>query len=259
MTTIVEALNRIARQCSVSVPSSWAGATRTDHVELRDDFLLETIDDILERIDLPSPIGGSTTITGTGAESYNLPDDFKRLHRSNMSVYDKSQDRAGVPISTDGEWQNLTDLGVSGTTRYYRLSGYEGNWVISFVTPLAAGTEIVVSYSSLNWLVTPGADGDGEGFVFLPGGVVDLGDNFTASDAFTSNDDVLLLPRRAVEAGTVWRYRERRGLPYQDKYNEYEILLARLSNDTRGRRVVNFGGVDSVRWQDNIPAFIPAT
>ena len=50
MTTVVEALNRIARQCSIKAPSSWVSATRDDHVSLRDDFLNETVEDILERV-----------------------------------------------------------------------------------------------------------------------------------------------------------------------------------------------------------------
>ena len=68
------------------------------------------------------------------------------------------------------------------------------------------------------------------------------------------------MPRTVVESGTVWRYRERRGLPYLDKYNEYEAKMARLSNDTRARRVVSFGETDNnVRWQDLVPAFIPSS
>ena len=51
---------------------------------------------------------------------------------------------------------------------------------------------------------------------------------------------------------------ERRGLPYQDKFNEYEILMAQMSNDRRQRRTINFSDPSpEVRWQDLVPAFIP--
>lgn len=235
MTTIVEALDRIARQCSVKAPSAWLTATQDAHVELRDDFLLETVDDILDRVDLPSPIGSQTTITGTGAETYSLPANFKRLHRSDLAVYDVQLDRACIPINTDGEYTYIKDQGTAGTIRYYKVTGYEGAYEISFYDEPASSTQITVSYSTDNWMANGG----------------------TASNMFTADEDVLLLPRRVVEAGTVWRFRERRGLPYQDKYNEYEILLTRLINDTRGYRVINMGDNAPVRWQDLVPSYIP--
>lgn len=236
MTTIVEALNRIARQCSVKAPSSWVTASQDAHVELRDDFLAETVDDILDRIDLPSPIGAQTTITGTGAETYSLPSAFKRLHRTDLAVYDTQLDRACVPIPSDGLYTYIKDQGTAGTIRFYKVTGYEGNYSISFYDEPATGLEITVSYSTVNWMVTVGG---------------------TQGSTFTAEDDILLLPRRLVESGTVWRFRERRGLPYQDKYNEYEALIARTINDTRGMRVISMAEKPSVDWRDLVPSYIP--
>jgi hypothetical protein len=239
MTTIVDALNRIARQCSIKAPTSWVTATRDDHTEIRDDFLSEAVDDILERVDLPSPIGAQTTITGDGSETYTLPTNFKRLHRDELAVYDQTLDRPAMPITDDGMYTHIKDLGTAGIIRYYKLSGYDGNYSISFYNEPSASNTLVISYSTDYWMADSGG---------------------TAGNMFSSEDDVLLLPRRVVEAGTVWRFRERRGLPYLDKYNEYEILVQRLGNDTRSRRKVNFGGPDkNVRWQDLIPSFIPAS
>lgn len=236
MTLVTDALTRVARQCSVSAPSSWLTATADEHAEIRDDFLLETIDDILERVDLPSPIGSQTTITGTGAETYSLPANFKRLYRDNLAVFDKFLDRPVCPVTTDGEWTYIKELGASIDAKYYRVTGYEGNWSISFYGLPSSSVTIEVHYVTKNWLTNGG----------------------TAAGDFTDPDDTLLLPRRLVESGIVWRWRERRGLPFQAKYMEYETLLSRLSNDTRGRRAVNFGGNrEPIRWQDHIPSIIP--
>lgn len=237
MTLVTEALNRIARQCSVSAPTSWITAAGDEHVELRDDFLAETVDDILERVDLPAPIGAQTTITGTGAETYSLPVNFKRLMRDKLAVYDTFHDRPVYPVTTDGEWAALEDLGASLTAQYYRLSGYDGDWDISFFGYPSASITLTVSYVSKNWLINES----------------------TQKSAFTDPADTLLLPRRVVEVGVVWRWRERRGLPYRDKYMEYEALIARLSNDSRGRRTVSFGPRKTTRWQDNIPSVIPTS
>ena len=238
MTTIVEALNRIARQCSITAPSSWVSATSDAAVELRDDFFMETIDDILDRVDLPAPVGAQTTIVGTGAETYSLPANFKRLHRDALAVYDEQLDRACIPLSTDGMYTYIKDQGTAGTVRYYKVTGYDGNYSISFYDEPSTGMEIVVSYSTVNWMATSGG---------------------TVGNAFTSESDVLILPRRVVEAGTVMRFRERRGLPYLDKNAEYEALISRLINDTRGRRIVSMGEKTGVRWQDLVPSFIPGS
>lgn len=246
MTTIVEALNRIARQCSVTIPSSWVTATQNAAVELRDDFLLETVSDILDRLDLPGPIGKTTTLVGgagtinaDGSETFSLPADYLRMQRGQLALYDQQQDRPGVPISDDGVWTYTVDLGAAGTTQFYRTRGYQGAYEIDVYDAPGTGTELTVHYIANAWMA--GAGG-------------------TVGNAFTAENDVLILPRRVVETGTVWRFRERRGLPYQDKYNEYELLITRLSNDSRNRRVVNMGGRDKdVRWQSLVPNFIPSS
>lgn len=232
---ITTTLDRIARQCSVTIPSSWVTATRADQVEIRDDFLVEAIDDILDRVDLPGPIGQQYTVAGNGAETYSLPSDFKRLQRDEFSVYDEALDRPCVPVTEDGLYTHIKDLGTAGVIKYFRVRGWPDNYTIDIYKEPT--TNVIVSYISSNWL----ADAAG-----------------TAKNSFTAGTDVLLLPRRVVETGAVWRFRERRGLPYLDKYNEFEALIARLSNDKRTRRTINFGERDrTVRWQDMLPSFIP--
>lgn len=235
MTLIVDALSRAARQCSVTPPTNWITSTKLEIQELRDDFLPETASDILDRLDLPSPIGKQTTIAGDGSETYTLPSDFKRLARDQRAVYDGLLDRPCIPVNSDGDWTYLKDIGTAGTIRYYRTSGYDGAYSISFYNA-PTSSDITVSYVSGLWMADSGG---------------------TAGSAFTDLTDVLLLPRRAIEAGIVYRFRERKGLPYLDKFNEYELLLTRLGNDSRGRRTVNMGETDYVRWQDLVPSYIP--
>ena len=246
MTTVVAALDRIARQTSVATPSSWVTATTKDQLEIRDDFLLETVDDIADRLDLASPIGQQTTLTGgagttnaDGSETFTLPADFKRTQRDELALYDVDQDRPCIPVTNTGQWTMLTDTGAAGAIKYYRVQGYDGNFTVDIYNAPGTGSEVKLAYISKNWLATSGG---------------------TAGDMLANLDDVLLLPRRVVEVGVVWRFRERRGLPYEDKYAEYEALMARLSNDSRSRRTINFGEPDKdVRWQDLIPAFIPSS
>lgn len=238
MTLIVDILARIARQTSVTPPSSWLTANDATSLEILD-FMDETVQDVRDRVDAVGPMSKSVTITGTDAETYSLPADLVRLHRTPLAVYEQLRTRRGcVPISDDGIWQYMKDLGSAGAYRYYRLRGHEANWEIDFMRPLEAGVTVFVGYMSTVWIKN-GA---------------------TEKSAFTSATDDSMLPRRLVESGTVWRFRRRAGLEYVDVQREYEIEIAKLSNDTRGRRIVPFGDTPTrAPWDIPIPDVIPSS
>lgn len=234
MTLVVDILGRAARQCSVSAPSSWVTTALLAPMELRD-FLDETVDDILERIDLTGPVSQTVTITGTDAETYALPAGYKRLHRGDYAVYERFRTRrACVPVSDDGQWEYMKELGTAGAYRFFRVRGYAGNFEIDFYRPLEAGITVVANYVSTNWIA---------------GG----------KSTFSSEEDVSLLPRRLLETGIVFRFRERKGLEFTDKQAEYEALLARMANDTKTRRTITFGeGPRRQPWDVPVPDFIPS-
>lgn len=241
MTLITDVLKRAARQCSVDEPSDWLSATDTEHVELRDDFLLETVEDISERVDLPAPIGASTVITGDGSETYDLPSDFLRVQRDPMAVYETTRTRrALIPATNDSEWTHLKEIGATGAARFYRVTGYDGNFDISIYSLAGTGVSVTVHYITNKWMATSGG---------------------TAGNDFTDSGDVLLMPRRLVESGIVYRFRDRNGLPAASKRAEYEMLLQRYSQDSRGRKTVCFGEPyeQSRPWDVPIPDQIPTS
>lgn len=239
MSTVAAILARAARQCSVTAPDNWATATEQTHVELRDDFLVQTVDDVLQQGEWPGPVGKSVTITGTGVEGYDLPTDFLRLKRDELAVYERLRTRrACVPVSTEGEWLYMQELGTAGAYRYYRTRGYEGAFEIDFYRPLETGIEVVVSYVSDKWCIGSGAE----------------------KATFTDVDDVSMLPARLLETGIVWRFRERRGMPFADKNAEFEALLARYANDRLGRRTISFGPTETRKpWDVPVPDVLPSS
>ena len=85
---VVDVLNRAARLCSLKEPNSWLSESRLAYVELRDDFLVETVDEIIDRKDLIEPIAKKQTLTGNGSERYQLNSSFVRLTRNDMAVYE---------------------------------------------------------------------------------------------------------------------------------------------------------------------------
>lgn len=238
MTTIVDVLKRAARQCSVDEPSSWISTVQDDQVELRDDHLRETVEDIAMTVDCAAPVGAKYDLAGDGSESYDLPAAFLKLHRDELAVYDATLDRPCIPSTKRGAYTMLKDLGHAGIVRHYRLEGYEGNWSIFFEEPPATGTTINIHYNTNLWAATAAG---------------------AAKATFTDATDVILFPRRLVETGIVWRWRERKGLDHLDKYNEYQTLMAQFSNQTRMRTKISFGGQRAVRWQDMVPSTIPSS
>ncbi|MGB1215040.1 MAG: hypothetical protein ACPG4X_16860 [Pikeienuella sp.] len=239
MTTIAAALDRVSRKVSVDTPDNWISTTDGEHVEIRDDFLPETVSEIQDRIDAPSPLSGSVALSTDGSETYSLPSDFLRLQRDAMSVYESTNTRrALMPVTDDGVWTHLKSVGSTGVTRYYRLSGYEGNWSISIYKEPTSPQTITVHYVSRNWMKSSGG---------------------TAGYEFTDVADVLMLPRRLVETGVVMRWRHRKGLPYDELLMDFEAQLGRFSNDRRARRSINFGDpyMDRRPWDVPVPDYIP--
>lgn len=238
MTLVVDILARAARECSVAPPQSWLTATSPTALEILD-FLDETRADIQDRLELTGPMSKSAVITGINLSSeHPLPADFRRLHRGQFAVYERFRTRrACVPVSDDGEWEYLKELGTAGAYRFYRITGYPGAHLIDFQRPLDPGLTAVVSYVTENWIVNGN----------------------TEKPAFTAADDQAMLPRKLLEKGVVMRFRRRKGLDYADVAAEYEALLGRYGNDSRTRRTISFGAVPArAPWDVPVPDVIPS-
>lgn len=241
---VTDVLDRVARSVSVDAPSSWAGAIDAEHVEIRDDFLVETAEEILDRLDLPSPIGSTYTITGDGSGSYSLPTDFSRLTRDPMAVYESTTiRRALIGVTDDNSWQYLQDIGTTGAERFYRITGFPEEYTMEIYRDPSTPITVYVNYVTDKWVGTPNAGTQ------------------TPTSSFTADTQTLLLPRRLVEAGTIARWRERYGVVSDDKRMEFESLITRYSNDSRNRRSVRFGGAadPGKPWDIPVPDYIPSS
>lgn len=239
MTTIAATLTGVALQVSVSTPASWVTATDDEHVQIRDVFLRQTVDDILDRLDLPSPIGAQTTITGDGSASYDLPAGFLRMKRSAWSAYETGLLYPCTQVPSAGEFEYIKDRGIAGAERYFHITGYDGSFDVEFYRAPAIGVTILMSYMTGYWMATAGG---------------------TAGTAFTSETDVLLLPRDLVEAGTLFRYRRRHGLGHEPVQAEYEAKMSRYASNATGRRSVMFGDQPLRKpWEVPLPDYIPSS
>lgn len=239
MTTVVAALDRIARDVSITAPSDWTAATADEHLEIRDDFLLEVVDDITDRVDWPDPISAIQSITGTDAETYSLNATFKRVARHDWAVYESTNTtRPVTPATNDSDYTRIQDESLGGADRFYKITGYEGNYSISFEPAPSAAVTIKVHYINDYWMISSGG---------------------TKGSTLSAVTDILLLPRRLVEVGVITRWRERKGLPFSDKAREYEVLLNRYQNENRQLRKISFGDQRTwTPWDIPVPSSIPA-
>lgn len=240
MTTVAAALDRATRRLSLATPAAWIGGTAADVVQIRDDFLPETVEDLLRRVDWSDPVGKQATVTGTGAADYALPSDFIRVKRDEFTVYESaSVRRACVPVTSDGMWTHLQQIGTGAGTRYYRVKGYEGNYEISFYPALETGDSVTVSYVSDKW-------------------VIDTGSN--ESNVFDAETDILLLHRRPIELGVMWRWREAKGLDFQTDWKKYELWVSSMANHANNLQRITFGGVKRFSpWDIPVPDYIPGS
>lgn len=241
MTTVADVMDDVALECAVSVPGSWVAAiTQRTYAEMHS-ILRITVKELRDRVDFPSPITLDTTITGTGVASYDLPDDYSRLTFDDMAVYESTTlRRACIPVTSNGAWTHLNLIGSAGGERYYRLAGDDASgFTISFYRAIETGNTVTVSYVTKNWLKHSG----------------------TATDEWTSVDDTLLYPPELVRMGCVWRFKRRKGLPYESIMGEYEGKLARLANEMRGRRVIDVGSAltSEKPMRVPVPDYIPSS
>lgn len=240
MATVKKAMDRASRQCSVRTPADWISTTQDTYLELKD-FLEETIEDVLDRVDLPSPIGDEQTIAGDGSTTYNLDASLKRIMRDSWAVFETTDTRRRcVPVQMDGQWAYLNEVGTAGAYRYYRTAGdEEAGYTIDFYRALESGDEVKVQYVSKYWLLSSSVE----------------------SDTWSNAADTLLLPRRLIELGVIWRYRRRKGLGYADVNGEYETKISRMINDARNTRSIYFGSQveDQHPMRVPVPDIIPSS
>lgn len=246
MATVASVMNKVARECSVARPSSWIGVTEDSHEDLVD-FLDDTIKELQKRVDWEEPLGadvvieGSTNISSdTDQSTHELPTNFYRINRDDLAVYERTTTRRrGLPITTSGKWTALQSVGTAGAYRYWRITGYPGNYEISFFRPLGTNDRLTIAYMTDYWVASTSG---------------------TLSNQWTSDDDILLFDDRLVQLGVRWRWLRQKGLPYDDYLSEYEAYLSREAGDNRNIRKIVIGETgDEFRapWDVPVPDFIP--
>lgn len=129
------------------------------------------------------------------------------------TIYNRSQFRQlGGPLDPQ-EWQRLKANNALGPYPQYRVQGGDLNMI---PTP-TAGATAALEYYSKNWCAS--ASGTGQ-------------------SAWAADSDVGVLSEDLMSAGIEWRYREAKGLGYDEVFRDYEQLVNNAIARDGGKRTL---------------------
>lgn len=137
------------------------------------------------------------TYTGDGvAEGFDLPADYDRMVEG-AQMWSSRWIWAFNHIANPDEWLEML------TVPYTFING---NWIIYggqfHFLPVMAATETIKFWYISNNLATAS--------------------NGTAKATFTADDDTFRLPEKLLELGMIYKWRQNKGLPYEDTQADYQ-------------------------------------
>jgi hypothetical protein len=167
------------------------------------------------------------TFTSIASETQTgvIPTDLDRF--VNETFFNRTRKRRVTGPLTSEEWQAQKGVVASVLTDAFRV---RGNSLLLIPTP-SAGDTYAYEYISKYWVDTD-ADGDGD------------------AAAWEADDDTSLLSEDLMALGGEWRFLARKGFPYQQVKDDYEIQVQQAISRDGARRTTSMCG-DSDLLLDN--------
>jgi hypothetical protein len=219
----------VAEEVGVNAPSTIVGSTdRTAKQLLR---LANRAGKIIAKKDWPVLSLEWTFTTEADEASYALPDDFGRM--LSETAWDRTnywQLRGSLSAQ---EWQiRKSALVTTATTRKrFRIKAASGVRKF-FIDPTPdAEEELVFEYISTQWCQDSGG---------------------TGQTKFAADSDVARISEDLIELSVLWRFREAKGLDYEEARAEYDAQLDSTFAEDRVAPTLNLG-VRVVQPYPNVP------
>lgn len=173
-----------------------------------------------------------TTVASTA--SYSLPSDFAWLLMG--TAWDRDnywQMRGGL---SPAEWQMYKSGIIANTAvrkRFRIKASSNANKFFIDPTPSAA-EDLVFEYVKNTWCTS--SDGN------------------TFRTAMAADTDVALISEELIELGAIWRFKNAKGLAYEEEYNEYKDQVDMAFARDPGLKAINMGkGSNKEPWRMNVP------
>lgn len=212
--TFLQVVQKVALRVIGAQPSS-AFAPANDRQTVREivDLANDMAQDIAASQDWQA-LTKIATITGDGIETqFDLPSDFDRMLLASELVDPANWFWGYGQIATVNEWLRLKSL------------GYE------WITP---GAWIIIG-NQFNFLPAPGSGQEAE-YPYITKNIVNGVSG--PKESFTADSDEFVLDERLLTLGTVWRWKEEKGLEYAEDMQTYETALSQRQAKDPGGRVI---------------------
>ncbi len=223
----LQVVQRAALVCGIPAPSVAVQSTDGAIQQLVELVHLEG-EDLSSRYEWQALRREATwTADGTGEEGAleDLAPNFSRM--IGQTFWDRSRRwRVNGPLSPE-QWQQVQSLRSPSVGPYYRIFG---NQIHTFPV-LPNGNQAVFEYIQRYWLY-----------------------NGTTDKEFATDDsDELYLDSQAVALGAIWRWKQAKGLTYDEDFRSYEYRVNMVAGRDGSKPVVSLSGNPRALPGLNIP------
>jgi hypothetical protein len=207
--TILSVVKDVALKIGIDQPDAVYTSTERDMLEMQG-LIDEVATDILECFDWQA-LMTKNTITGDGSsEAHSLPSDYKEMGVGNQ-VWSSKWTEPLQHITNLDEWLE------------YEVVPYTfafGTWAIFgdqiHILPVMASTETAKFFYKSNLIVQP-----------------DSGSN---KAAFDTDTDTFRLNEKLLRYGLIWKWKSKKGMPYEEDLADYEKLKSYLMDTDKGSK-----------------------
>jgi hypothetical protein len=159
------------------------------------------------------------TTSGTEEQPDAVPDDLDRFLAN--TFFNRTTIRE-MDLITPQQWQAIKTLPALGTP-FIMFRERDGVFLTTPTPP--AGQQIAYEYVSANWALSP---------------------SNTPQPLFVADADTTYLEERLIRLGTVWRFKQTKGLDYGEDLKTYEIERQKAMGKDGANTALNMGG--SLNW-----------
>jgi len=148
----------------------------------------------------------------------------------NDTIWNRTLRRPVYGPKTAQEWQQSIANQINGPFNSYRVMGD----AINFYPAPSAGDNCYFEYQSKNWITTSTG---------------------STSDTWTNDLDTPKINGDLIVLGTIWRWKNAKGLDYAEDYAKYERRLADAMGRDASKPILDLSGA---RWEIQPAIVVPA-
>ena len=214
--TVLSVCQNAYRRLFGTRPSSFFSTTDDTLLQFAE-IANESARDIMKAAEWQALTGLCTFGCDGTTVAFDLPSDFDRLQKD-VRVHLASLITPLLQYTTaDAFLYDQLRLGVSAVGRWIMLGGQMN------VYPAQKAGDSIEFYYQKNTIVRTGGT--------------------TPATEFTTDADTFVLPERLLQLCIIWKYREHKGLPYDEAMQDYETELATCRMSDRGVQAIRLGQV----------------